>query len=223
MKKDRIIRITISVAIAIGLIILYTSYDTHNQSAESPTKNQYNTNTQYAASPTTKVQSTTATVATPENPFLKVQSLTDLVSTQLVTRISNATSANLNAIQPAPILVVWSDTGKLCTGIQELIPSSYWPKTVADINDAYLVSITKTTGESARYGSTTSSITGYQVVYAASIIFNNQSIKKTSFPGPKLPDSIRVEKYRTTVWYGDPPSNSVIADWIKNTLCTQPR
>ncbi|MDD5700745.1 MAG: hypothetical protein PHU23_01740 [Dehalococcoidales bacterium] len=157
------------------------------------------------------------------DPLVTAQSLADSISSQLVSRISNASQSNLNNFKLASILVVWSDTGKVCTDIQELIPSSYWPKTTNDINNGYLVSIAKTTGESARYGTSFNYVTGYQVVYAVSIIFNGQNIKRNSFAGAGLPMSIRVDSSNKSSWYGAPPSNSVIADWIKNTLCTQPR
>ena len=180
MKMDRIIRITIAIAIVIGLIVIYNQYT--------------------------------------EDPLIKAQSLADSISSQLVSRISNASPSNLNVIKSASILVVWSDTGKVCTDIQELIPSSYWPKTTDDINNGYLVGITKTTGESDRYGTSFNYVTGYQVVYAVSIVLNGQNVKENSFAGADLPMSIRVDSSNKSTWYGAPPSNSVIADWIKTTL-----
>ncbi len=152
------------------------------------------------------------------NPLVKVQALTDSISTQLVSRISNASPSNLNYFKSAPVLVVWSDTGKVCTDIQELIPSSNWPKTIDNINNGYLVSIKKTTGESDKYGSSYNYVMGYQVVYAVSVIYNGQSVKQITFAGESLPMSINVDSSNRAPWYGDPPSNSVIADWIKTTL-----
>jgi hypothetical protein len=163
------------------------------------------------------------------NPMHDLQALVNPLSTQLEERISSASSAKLTQSQSLPILVIWTETGTLCTGVQKLIPVSDWPKNINDINNGYLISITKDNSLDAHYGSTYPNIDGYTVNYDCnvylSVIQNGKpvltEVNSIEFPGGELPDSISVDQYSTAPYYGSPPSYDSVADWINTSLVSQ--
>jgi hypothetical protein len=161
------------------------------------------------------------------DPLRNLQSLADSISSQLVSRISSASVSSIDQLKPSSVFVVWSDSGKICTDIQNRIPQNYWPKTIDDFNEGYLISITKTTGDKAEYGTYSNSFTGYQVVYFVRVIicYKNQdavqkivNVTNKSFYGEELPHSISKSTGDKSSYYGPPPSSDSIIDWISTTL-----
>jgi hypothetical protein len=159
------------------------------------------------------------------DPLRNLQSLTDSLSTQLVSSNVHVSDLHSSNTRPGSVLVVWSNSGKLCTEIQKLIPVSFWPKNIADVEKGYIVSITRGTGEEAEYGTIGDYIKGYQVVYQVSVIcsFSKQSsgqmtqqVDNKTFLGAALPYTVKVGSNDNKPYYGAPPSSSDIADWIKN-------
>lgn len=154
-------------------------------------------------------------------PTHSLQALTASMSEQLKTRLSTAVvPANpASELNTGPVLVVWADTGTLCTDVQELIPSSYWPKNAAEINDGYLVGITKENQLAATYGEGIGSdIDGYQVDYVIDVVQGAEELGSTHLYGADLPSSIQVDQSSTAPYYGTPPSSESVASWIEDSL-----
>lgn len=159
------------------------------------------------------------------NPLKKLQSLTNSISTQLNSEI-NQTSSQTTTIQMGnvtlPIVAVWGNSGELCTDIQKLIPTKYYPKNTSEINSSCLIAVWKQNGDVEQYGNYPNYTTGYQTNYLVSVMIEDEqtglkTIDSNIFYGDSLPDSIEVNP-GTSSYYAAPPSSNSIISWLKYTV-----
>jgi hypothetical protein len=148
-------------------------------------------------------------------PIKRVESLASVVAPQTLQILRDKEiSPAYELLTPKPLLVVWADDGRLYRDVQQLFPTTLWPKNKDDI--AYLVAVTRTDRQDGTY---MDGQPGYRIDYVVELVSYSdaQELAQAELPGSSSPFS----KQGSGPAYGTPPTDDDIAFWIKSEIGVQ--
>lgn len=145
-------------------------------------------------------------------PIKRVESIASAIIPQILQILEDRkTSVSPELLTSEPVLVIWTNNGKLYKDVQQLLPITLWPQEKDDI--AYLAAITRNDVQDGTY---TDGQPGYQITYIIQLVSysNAQVLAETILYGSSSP----YVKHKSGPAYGTPPTDDDIAFWIKSQL-----